>query len=231
MTWSPSPTDARSFGTATTAGRPKERARIAACEVFPPPLGHEGDDLVARDPNGVRRGQLVGDEDAGFPGKGRQPVDGPFPFSERPLQDRGDVVEVGRPKGEVLVGEVPEPRGQGVGDDLDRPLRVDLLEPDLLLDRSEEGRVPEEERVGLEDRGVFLPEARLDLARHLADLADRRFDGEPEPFELGRDLVDVEVPTGRRVGPPDADDGSAHGDAGRHRDSGEGEGPLHAPRL
>jgi hypothetical protein len=158
---------------------------------LPAPFGDEGDDLLPRDAHGVGRRQLVGDEDARVAGERREPVDCGPSFAQAPLQDRRDVVEVGGPQGEVLVGEVPQPVAESVRHDLDCPFGVHLLRPDLLLDGSEERRVAKEESVSLEDRRVLLAEARLDQAGHLADLPDSRLDGEAEPLELRRDFVGV----------------------------------------
>ena len=211
-------------------GRKAERARedrgvgrLAAA------LGDEGDDAVARDAHGVRRRELVRDEDDRLAREVAHLEARLLLAAEVAAQDARDVVEVGGAVPQALVREAPEARDEVLRRLRDGPLGVRGFVRDPALDGADEGLVLQEERVRVEDPGVLGAEPLLHVARGLLDLGDgglrprggsaRSRRGSPRARACAAATCPRAKPRGRPARRPRRG----------NRDAGQREGTLHLP--
>ena len=124
----------------------------------PAQRGAEPDDLVAIQRGGLRRRQIVGDDD-GFVGQ----VDAVGPVAAQdPLDTRGHVAQVGGALLEALAGHPLVACRLGLEDVGHRGLGVQSLLDDGVVQRRLQIGVVQHQRVGLEDARLLLAQ----LARH-----------------------------------------------------------------
>ena len=125
----------------------------------------------------------------------------------------GDEVHVGAALAEVLVGDVVEEVLDLPGDPPDRPLGVDLVGGDELVDLVDQHRVAQHQPVGLEDERVVLAVALLEPVLELEQLVLGEVDGGLEPHQLPLHLLGAELQL-RRAHPAAVEhEGAPHGHA------------------
>jgi hypothetical protein len=178
-------------------------------------VGDEGRDLPLVQEGGVGGREVVGDDDGAL----RRNLVHVGRLPEQVLDDAlADVVHVGAPLLEVLVGLLVE----GALDLADRalhgPLRVEPLVADEPLRLEDEHLVLEHHPVHVDDGGVLRrsggPVGPLDLLLHLRELQVGDLERGLEPRELLLDLVRPELAPGgadaaaiHRPAAPDGDAG------------------------
>ncbi len=126
----------------------------------------------------------------------------------------GDEVHVGPALAEVLVGDLVEEVLDLPGDASDRPLGVDLVGGDELVDLVDQHRVAQHQAVGLEDERVVLAVALLEPVLELEQLVLGEVDGGLEPHQLPLHLLGAELQL-RGADPAAVEhEGAPHGHAG-----------------
>ena len=134
-----------------TRGTSRARATIAVWELAPPTSIAKPHRSVAAQAQDLVRRQFVADDDDTavevHVGAGS-----PLLACQRAQKVAGDVAKILTAFAQMLALDLRELLAEVVGYRLHRPLRVDPILPDRLIDTAREGGVSQDHRMGMEDR-------------------------------------------------------------------------------